>query len=111
VLNTHTTNASKCHFSQAGSLNGKFIDATPFASSVSKGDGKKRSEQSSLVDELGPMLASHGFNYHGSEVLYSGYYGTEMNCEIFIGPVYYQRLRHMVSDKFQVSYAFIYLSC
>ncbi|XP_020263709.1 DNA-directed RNA polymerase I subunit 2 isoform X2 [Asparagus officinalis] len=87
---------------KAGSLHGKFIDATPFASSVDKKDGKERSERSSLVDELGPMLASHGFNYHGSEVLYSGFYGTEMTCEIFIGPVYYQRLRHMVSDKFQV---------
>lgn len=87
---------------KAGSLHGKFVDATPFASSVDKGDGQRRSEQSSLVDELGPMLASCGFNYHGSEVLYSGYYGTEMTCEIFIGPVYYQRLRHMVSDKYQV---------
>jgi hypothetical protein len=29
-------------------------------------------------------------------------FGTEMDCEIFIGPVYYQRLRHMVSHKFQV---------
>lgn len=48
------------------------------------------------------MLASHGFNYHGVEVLYSGVFGTELTCEIFIGPVYYQRLRHMVSDKFQV---------
>ncbi|KAF2300843.1 hypothetical protein GH714_017757 [Hevea brasiliensis] len=37
-----------------------------------------------------------------AKVLYSGVYGTELTCEIFIGPVYYQRLRHMVSDKFQV---------
>ena len=81
--------------SQAGSLKGKFIDATPFASSV-----KERSN--SIVDELGPMLASYGFNYHGTEILYSGVFGTEMKCEIFLGPVYYQRLRHMVSDKFQV---------
>lgn len=48
------------------------------------------------------MLKARGFNYHGVEVLYSGVYGTELTCEIFIGPVYYQRLRHMVSDKFQV---------
>ncbi|KAJ7009757.1 DNA-directed RNA polymerase I subunit 2-like [Populus alba x Populus x berolinensis] len=48
------------------------------------------------------MLKSKGFNHHGVEVLYSGVYGTELTCEIFIGPVYYQRLRHMVSDKFQV---------
>lgn len=48
------------------------------------------------------MLRAKGFNYHGGEVLYSGVYGVEMKCEIFIGPVYYQRLRHMVSDKYQV---------
>ena len=32
----------------------------------------------------------------------SGVTGQEMPCDIYIGPVYYQRLRHMVSDKFQV---------
>ncbi|CAN6287845.1 unnamed protein product [Urochloa humidicola] len=85
---------------KAGSLHGKFIDATPFASSVK--EGKDPSKPDSIVDELGPMLASYGFNYHGTEILYSGFFGTEMECEIFIGPVYYQRLRHMVSDKFQV---------
>lgn len=59
------------------------------------------------MDELGPMLASYGFNHHGTEVLYSGLFGTELKFEIFIGPVYYQRLRHMVSDKFQVCNCFI----
>ncbi|CAN1306662.1 DNA-directed RNA polymerase I subunit 2 [Linum perenne] len=90
---------------KGASLNGKFVDATPFASSMKKkGDrgGKTESESKSLVDDLGEALKSHGFNYHGSEVLYSGVHGTEFTCEIFIGPVYYQRLRHMVSDKFQV---------
>jgi DNA-directed RNA polymerase I subunit RPA2 len=62
----------------------------------------KRKKSGSVVDELGPLLTAHGFNYHGTEVLYSGVFGTEMTCEIFIGPVYYQRLRHMVSDKYQV---------
>ncbi|ONM05443.1 DNA-directed RNA polymerase I subunit 2 [Zea mays] len=85
---------------RAGSLHGKFIDATPFANSLKK--DKDSDKPNSIVDELGPMLASYGFNYHGNEVLYSGVFGTEMDCEIFIGPVYYQRLRHMVSDKFQV---------
>lgn len=64
-----------------------------------KADG---SDKKSLVDDLGSVLLSKGFNYHGLEVLYSGVFGTELTCEIFIGPVYYQRLRHMVSDKFQV---------
>lgn len=34
--------------------------------------------------------------------MYSGVLGTELNAQIYIGVVYYQRLRHMVSDKFQV---------
>ncbi|XP_026414248.1 DNA-directed RNA polymerase I subunit 2-like [Papaver somniferum] len=86
---------------KGGSLNGKFVDATPFASSTKVKDGKSE-KSSSLIDELGSQLVAKGFQYHGLEVMYSGFLGTEMACEIFIGPVYYQRLRHMVSDKFQV---------
>ncbi|KAM3326287.1 hypothetical protein P3S67_001413 [Capsicum chacoense] len=63
---------------------------------------ESESESNSLVDELGSMLMACGFNHHGVEVLYSGVYETELTSEIFIGPIYYQRLRHMVSDKFQV---------
>ncbi|KAK9081773.1 hypothetical protein Syun_031219 [Stephania yunnanensis] len=84
---------------KGGSLSGAFVDATPFPGALNKA-GEESSD--SRVDELGPLLASYGFNYHGLEVLYSGVLGTELTCEIFIGPVYYQRLRHMVSDKFQV---------
>ncbi|WJX93025.1 DNA-directed RNA polymerase I subunit RPA2 [Trifolium repens] len=87
---------------KGGSLHGKFKDATPFRSSVKTDGEKSESKSASLVDELGVMLKEKGFNYHGCEVLYSGVYGTELTCEIFIGPVYYQRLRHMVSDKYQV---------
>lgn len=94
---------------QGGSLKGKFLDATPFSSSVKKEDGETGQKPGSLVDELGEMLKEKGFNYHGLEVLYSGVYGTELTCEIFIGPVYYQRLRHMVSDKFQVIIQFSFI--
>ncbi|QCD85657.1 DNA-directed RNA polymerase I subunit RPA2 [Vigna unguiculata] len=87
---------------KGGSLRGEFVDATPFRSSVKKDDEGSDSKSGSLVDDLGLILKEKGFNYHGLEVLYSGVYGTELTCEIFIGPVYYQRLRHMVSDKFQV---------
>jgi DNA-directed RNA polymerase I subunit RPA2 len=31
----------------------------------------------------------------------SGVTGEEFAADIYLGPVYYQRLRHMVSDKFQ----------
>ena len=53
-----------------------------------------------------PALLSYnftaGFNYYGNESLYSGITGREFEAQIFIGPVYYQRLRLIVSDKFQV---------
>ena len=39
------------------------------------------------------------YNYHGTERMYSGVTGEEFDADIFIGVVYYQRLRHMVSDK------------
>ncbi|GLT88625.1 hypothetical protein SLE2022_066420 [Rubroshorea leprosula] len=88
-----------------GSFHVKFVDATPFSNAVRVDNGKIETKSSeSLVDELGSMLRTCGFNYHGTEVLYSGVYGTELTCEIFIGPVYYQRLRHMVSDKFRVRF-------
>ena len=43
-----------------------------------------------------------GYNYFGNERLYSGIDGREFEADIFMGVVYYQRLRHMVYDKFQV---------
>ena len=43
-----------------------------------------------------------GYNYFGNERMYSGVDGREFEADIFFGVVYYQRLRHMVSDKFQV---------
>ena len=36
---------------------------------------------------------------HGNEVLYNGLYGEQLETSIFIGPVFYQRLKHMVNDK------------
>lgn len=54
-----------------------------------------------IVKYFGEELVNHGYNYHGSELMYSGIYGTPFQVDIFIGVVYYQRLRHMVSDKSQ----------
>uniref|UniRef100_A0A1J3HB27 DNA-directed RNA polymerase subunit beta n=1 Tax=Noccaea caerulescens TaxID=107243 RepID=A0A1J3HB27_NOCCA len=87
---------------KGGSLRGEFVDATPFRGAVKKAKGEEEGKSSLLVDELGSMLKEKGFNYYGTETLYSGHLGIELPCEIFMGPVYYQRLRHMVSDKFQV---------
>lgn len=45
---------------------------------------------------------SAGFSYYGTESMYSGTTGLQLEVDIFIGVVFYQRLRHLVSDKFQV---------
>ncbi len=34
--------------------------------------------------------------------MYSGIHGCELRADIYLGIVFYQRLRHMVGDKFQV---------
>ena len=54
------------------------------------------------MDYFGEQLQAAGYNYYGSEPLYSGVSGCIMQADLYIGVVYYQRLRHMVSDKYQV---------
>lgn len=41
----------------------------------------------------------HNMNKYGDEILYNGRTGEQIPTEIFIGPTYYQRLKHMVADK------------
>ncbi|XP_005098273.1 DNA-directed RNA polymerase I subunit RPA2 [Aplysia californica] len=77
---------------KAGALHGLNLDATPFTFS----------ENQPAVDYFGQMLTAGGYNYFGTERMYSGITGQEMEADIYFGIVYYQRLRHMVSDKFQV---------
>ena len=51
------------------------------------------------LDKLGDILEILGFHRHGEEVLYSGRTGNQLKVNIYIGPTYYQRLKHMVDDK------------
>ena len=44
-------------------------------------------------------LENHNFQKHGNEILYNGQTGRQMHSEIFIGPTYYFRLKHMVAEK------------
>ena len=44
-------------------------------------------------------LQKTGYESYGNEVMYNGFTGEQMETSIFIGPVYYQRLKHMVNDK------------
>ena len=41
----------------------------------------------------------HGFSYSGKDMLTSGSTGDPLEALIFMGPVYYQKLKHMVLDK------------
>ena len=44
-------------------------------------------------------LQKCGYESYGNEVLYDGQTGRQLETSIFIGPVFYQRLKHMVNDK------------
>ena len=77
---------------KAGALHGLAQDSTPF----------KFSEEDTAGDFFGHQLMKAGFNFYGNEPMYSGITGKEFAADIYLGVVYYQRLRHMVSDKFQV---------
>ena len=44
-------------------------------------------------------LQKLGYESHGNEVMYNGLTGEQLETSIFIGPVFYQRLKHMVADK------------
>lgn len=51
------------------------------------------------VDTLCQLMEDLGMNAHGDEILYNGFTGEQMHVKIFIGPTFYQRLKHMVEDK------------
>jgi len=46
-----------------------------------------------------PLLVNAGFNSSGNQVLYNGMNGEQLAADIYIGPTYYMRLKHMVKDK------------
>lgn len=77
---------------KAGALHGLAQDSTPF----------RFDEEHTAGDYFGNQLKMAGYNYYGNEPMYSGITGEELAADIYIGVVYYQRLRHMVNDKYQV---------
>ena len=44
-------------------------------------------------------LKNNNFNKYGNEILYNGYTGQQISTEIFLGPTFYFRLKHMVAEK------------
>jgi DNA-directed RNA polymerase II subunit RPB2 len=52
------------------------------------------------VHDIAEVLSKKcGYEKHGNEILYNGMTGKQMSVDIFMGPTYYQRLKHMVEDK------------
>jgi len=70
---------------KAAVYSGRTRDATPFT-------------QFNL-DDTKQELKMYGFDYNGNEIMYNGQTGEMFEVAIFINPTYYQRLKHMVSDK------------
>ena len=48
---------------------------------------------------FGDLLTRQGFSSTGNEIMYNGMTGEQLETEIYIGPTYYMRLKHMVKDK------------
>ncbi|ULY68460.1 DNA-directed RNA polymerase subunit Rpb2 precursor [Chlorella virus XW01] len=68
-----------------GAIEGKFMDGTPFSDYD--------------VTQLPKILKKLGYKPYGTEELYCGMTGRKMKSEIFMGPTYYIRLKHMTLDK------------
>ena len=51
------------------------------------------------VKDIARELQRIGYESYGNEVMYNGLTGEQLETSIFIGPVFYQRLKHMVNDK------------
>ncbi|XVF24522.1 hypothetical protein REPUB_Repub13aG0135400 [Reevesia pubescens] len=51
------------------------------------------------VETISETLVKHGFSYNGKDFIYSGITGCPLQAYIFMGPIYYQKLKHMVLDK------------
>lgn len=75
----------ECLLSKVGALDGQEGDATPFTPIT--------------VTEISSALRNLGFHSRGFEVMYNGHTGRKLVSQVFFGPTYYQRLRHMVDDK------------
>jgi len=70
---------------KAGVLNGTLEYGTAFGGSN--------------VDVMGQILIDKGFSYSGKDFVTSGITGESLPAYIFFGPIYYQKLKHMVQDK------------
>eukprot|EP00250_Pteridium_aquilinum_P022160 c25312_g1_i2 orf=642-4202(+) len=75
----------ECIMGKVAAHMGKEGDATPFTDVT--------------VDNISKALHKCGYQMRGFETMYNGHTGRRLNAMIFLGPTYYQRLKHMVDDK------------
>lgn len=75
----------ECLLSKVGAINASEGDATPFMDIT--------------VDQVSNLLEAANFQKRGLEIMYNGHTGKKLRAQVFLGPTYYQRLRHMVDDK------------
>ena len=77
----------ECLVGKASVELGCFGDCTAFTN-----DGSK-------IGVYGKLLTELGYHSSGNEILYNGMTGQQLESDVFIGPNYYMRLKHMVKDK------------
>jgi len=77
----------ECMFCKVAVTKGCAVDSTPF---VNQGPKHKL---------LGGLLNEFDLHSSGNEILYNGMTGEQIESEIYMGPTYYTRLKHMTQDK------------
>lgn len=70
---------------KVGSLETRIVEGTAFSGEPE--------------DELRKALVKNGFKHNGKELLYNADTGKPLECDIFVGCIYYQKLHHMVAGK------------
>jgi len=75
----------ECLLGKVSAIEGSEGDATPFTDAT--------------VKNFSSRLHECGYQMRANEVMYNGMTGKKLEAHLFIGPTYYQRLKHMVEDK------------